>query len=74
MDKFPGSLSYGLHLIIGFVCVEVDRRGRLFALGSAWSMVVLESGPAPDVGLSLRTGFPREQIGALILQIMVPLP
>jgi hypothetical protein len=34
LDKFPADLSYCLHLLIGFDGVEVDRGGRLSAMGS----------------------------------------
>jgi hypothetical protein len=46
-------LSYGLHLLIVLGCVEVDHGGRLSAMGSVGSLVVVESDPAPDTCLGL---------------------
>jgi hypothetical protein len=34
LDRFPGELSYGLPLLIGFGCRNVDHSGRLAAMGS----------------------------------------
>jgi hypothetical protein len=32
LDRFPGDLSYSLHLLIGFNAIEVDYGGRLTTL------------------------------------------
>ena len=68
MDRFPGELSYGLHLLIGFDAVELDHGGRLTAMGSVWALVVVEGDPSPDASLGLRSGFPGVQVDAFILQ------
>jgi hypothetical protein len=34
LDSFPGDLSDGLHLLIGFDVVEAAHVGRLSAMGS----------------------------------------
>jgi hypothetical protein len=42
LDRFPDSLSYGLHLLIGFNCIEVNHGGRLVAMGGVGPLVVVE--------------------------------
>ena len=68
MDRFPGDLSYGLHLLVGFDGVEVDHGGRLSAMGGVGPLVAVECDPAPDASLGLRSGFPGVQVDAFILQ------
>jgi hypothetical protein len=68
LDRYPGDLSYSLHLLVGLGCVEVDYGGRLSAMGSVRALVVVEGDPAPDASLGLRSCFPSVQINAFILQ------
>lgn len=68
MDRSSADLSYCLHLLIGLGCGEVDHGGRLSAMGSVWAMVGVESDPAPDTGLRLRSGLLGVQVDAFILQ------
>jgi hypothetical protein len=57
LDRFPGCLSYSLHLLIGFDDVEVDHGGRLTAMSSVWELVVVEGDLVPDPDPSLRSSF-----------------
>jgi hypothetical protein len=68
LDRFLADLSYCLHLLIGFDCLEVDHGGRLSAMGGVRPLVVVEGDPAPDTCLDLRSGFSSVQIDAFILQ------
>ena len=68
LDSFPGCLSYCLHLLIGFDCIEVGHGGRLAAMGSVRALLVVEGDPAPDADPCLRPGFPGVQIDAFIFQ------
>jgi hypothetical protein len=53
LDRFPGDLSYGLHLLIGFDAVKVAHGWRLPAMGGVRPQVVVESDPSPDASLYL---------------------
>jgi hypothetical protein len=46
LDRFPGELSYSLHLLIGFDFVEVDHGRRLPAMGGVGPQVVVGKRPA----------------------------
>jgi hypothetical protein len=53
LDRFPGDLSYCLHLLISLDCVEVDHGGWLSAMGGVGPQVIVEGDPAADAGLGL---------------------
>ena len=53
LDRFPADLSYFLHLLICFGCVEVDHGGRFAAMGGVGPLVVVEGDPAADACLGL---------------------
>jgi hypothetical protein len=48
LDSFPGELSYCLHLLIGFYCIEVDHSGWWPAMGGVGLQVIVECDPAAD--------------------------
>jgi hypothetical protein len=52
MDSFPASLSYCLHLLIGFHGIEVDHGGRLTAIGSVRATLI-----APEPHPTMRSYF-----------------
>jgi hypothetical protein len=53
LDSFQDDLSYCLHPLIGFDCIEVEHGGRLTAMGGMGPLVIVESDPASDSGLGL---------------------
>jgi len=53
LDRFPGDLSYCLHLLIGLGCVKVDHGGRLTAMGGMGPLVIVKGDPASDASLCL---------------------
>jgi hypothetical protein len=68
LDRFSGSLIYGLHLLIGLSCVEVDTAGGCPPVCSARALVVVEGHRAPDADPSLRPGFQIVRVDAFVLQ------
>jgi hypothetical protein len=53
LDSLRDDLSYCLHLLIGFDCIEVDHGGRLTAMGGMGPLVVVEGDPASDASPGL---------------------
>lgn len=51
--KFPGYLSYRLHLLIGFDAVKGEYGGLLIVVGGARPLMVVEGNPPSDADFGL---------------------
>ncbi len=68
LGSFQADLSYCLRLLIDFDTVEVDRSGRLPAMGGVGPSVIVEDHPSTDGRLCLGSCVPGVQVDAFILQ------
>ena len=66
LDRFPGDLSYCLHLLIGLDRVKVDQGGRLIAMGGEGPLVIVKVDPIQPKKAFAQYGYGTRQTRLLL--------